>query len=203
MQRERMVAAASDTRGRSRPTLLVALAVVSAGCAAAAPPRRAALPESAFPGSPSWSALANLSEGQSIVIGVSPGANVPGSIGDELAASFLRYDPDTLTVRRGTVVPSTGVPIGVSILPRNVVRYVKRFVEESDPLDDGTIKGLLIGAGSTAAVLALLCTPENDCPLAGTILLLVPPTGLAGAFWGRSIDRSRTNARLVTIYQAR
>jgi len=180
-------------------SILLALAVLATGCAAASPPRAPS-----FPGSPSWSAISSsLLGGENIVIGLRPGATVPGVAGNEFDAVFQESDADTLTVRRGIVLPGTDLPVGVTILPRDDVLYVRTVVSEPDSTLDGTIKGLLIGTAAIAVILGVLCTPENDCPLGGMSVVIGVPVAAAGAFIGRSYDRKRTDTRLVTIYQAR
>ena len=184
----------------SNSAILLALAVLATGCAAASPPRAAP----SFPGSPSWSAISSsLFGGQNIVIGLRPGATVPGVAGNEFSAVFQESDADTLTVRRGNVLPGTDQPVGRTILDRDDVFYVRTRVRVPDSTADGTIKGLLIGAAAMAAILGVLCTQENDCPLLATSAIFGAPAVAWAGFIGKSYDRKRTDTRLVTIYQAR
>lgn len=182
----------------STPVVLVALAILTTACAAAPPPQTPS-----FPGSPSWSALSRLSEGENIIIGLRSEARVPGTVGGELSASFLKYDDATLVVRRGMLFPGARQRIGLTILPRDVVLYVRIRVREPHPTGNGTVIGLLIGLAATATTIGLLCTPENDCPFGYTSAIFLPLGSAAGAFIGRSYARKRTDTRLVRIYQAR
>ncbi len=185
----------------SKLLTLVAVGVLTAGCAAAPPPRT--LP-SFFVERPSWSALSILFGGENIVIGLRPGATVPGVAGNEFDAVFQESDADTLTVRRGIVLPGIDLPVGVTILPRDDVLYVRTVVSEPDSTLNGTIIGLLIGTAAIAVTLGVLCTERNDCPLGEMSVIFGVPAAAAGAFIGRSYDRKRTGApRLVTIYEAR
>lgn len=185
------------TRVPSKLLTLVALGVLTAGCAAAPPPRTVA-----SLGSPSWPAISSsLSGGENIVIGLRPGATVPGVAGNEFSAVFQESDADTLTVRRGYVFPGTDQTFGRTILDRDDVFYVRTRVRVVDSTVDGTWRGLLIGAGAMVATFALLCS--GDCPpVFFTSVFFVAPSAAAGAFIGRSYDRKHTDTRLVTIYQA-
>lgn len=80
--------------------LLVVVGLLATGCVGTPPPRTSAyVPRPAD--TASWAALSVLSRDSNIIIGLKPGATVPGVDVNEISALFVESDDDSLIVRWG------------------------------------------------------------------------------------------------------
>jgi hypothetical protein len=133
----------------------------------------------------SWDAVVALDWGQDIAVRLTTGGEILGT--------FEAADGMTLTMTTDAGLERT--------LDRDDVLSVDARVILPSSKAKYSLRGALVGAGSTLLTLALFCEwGDADCSVGSTGIILAPIAAGIGALWGRAFGQPATTQR-VRVYE--